>query len=122
MNIATFDPAALIAAILCIVAAMVAITNIIVEVLKKLWGPTCPSTLLAFVVALALAIVALIVYCSYTATMLLWYYIVGAVLLGFFTAYAAMFGFDKLKQVLEEIGQRQTKDNTAVKGRHEADE
>lgn len=101
--IANIDLAAVSAAILAIVAAMVAVTNIIVEVIKKLWGDGCPATLLAFVVAMLSALVALLVYCSYTGTALLWYYIVAALLVGFFVAYAAMFGFDKLKQALNEL-------------------
>lgn len=97
------DIAAVMAEILAVVAAMVAVTNIIVEVIKKLWGDSCPATLLAFVVAMLSALVALLVYCSYTGTALLWYYIVAALLVGFFVAYAAMFGFDKLKQALNEL-------------------
>lgn len=104
MNIINnIDLAAMTAAILAVVAAMVVVTNIVVEVVKKLWGDGCPATLMAFIVAMLLALVSLLVYCSYTGTALLWYYIVGALLLGFFVAYAAMFGFDKLKQALNEL-------------------
>ncbi len=97
------DFAAVTAAILAIVAAMVAVTNIVVEVIKKLWGAGCPATLLAFIVAMLSALVALLVYCSVTGLAVLWYYIVGALLVGFCVAYAAMFGFDKLKQALNEL-------------------
>lgn len=97
------DIAAVMAEILAVVAAMVAATNIIVEVIKKLWGDGCPATPLAFVAAMLVALVGLLVYCSTTGAALLWYYIAGALLLGFFVAYAAMFGFDKLKQALNEL-------------------
>lgn len=97
------DIAAVMAEILAVVAAMVAVTNIIVEVIKKLWGDGCPATPLAFVVAMLVALVGLLVYCSTTGAAVLWYYIVCALLLGFFVAYAAMFGFDKLKQALNEL-------------------
>lgn len=104
MNIiSSIDTAAVLAAILAIVGAMVVVTNIVVEVIKKLWGDGCPATLLAFVVAMLVALVGLLVYCSYTGTAVLWYYIVGALLLGFLVAYAAMFGFDKLKQAMSEL-------------------
>ena len=32
-----------------------------------------------------------------------WYMVAGAVTLGLFVAYAAMFGFDKLREALEQI-------------------
>ena len=32
-----------------------------------------------------------------------WYMVVAAIILGVFVAYAAVFGFDKLKQTLEQI-------------------
>lgn len=104
MNIINnIDFATVTAAILAIVAAMVVVTNIVVEVIKKLWGNGCPATLLAFIVAMLVALVSLLVYCSHTGTVILWYYIAGALLLGFFVAYAAMFGFDKLKQAFNEL-------------------
>ena len=32
-----------------------------------------------------------------------WYMVVAAVVMGVFVAYAAMFGFDKLRQTLEQL-------------------
>ena len=32
-----------------------------------------------------------------------WYMVVGAIVLGFFVCFAAMYGFDKLKQTMEQI-------------------
>jgi len=32
-----------------------------------------------------------------------WYMVVGAIILGVFVAYAAMFGFDKFRQTIEQI-------------------
>ena len=36
---------------------------------------------------------------------IVWYTVVGAVVLGFFVAYAAMFGFDKLKEAIAQLDQ-----------------
>ena len=33
----------------------------------------------------------------------MWYYAVGAVILGVFVAYAAMFGFDKFKELYDRL-------------------
>jgi hypothetical protein len=43
-------------------------------------------------------------YCQTNAVTIMWYGVVGAIVLGFLVAYAAMFGFDKLKETLESIG------------------
>ena len=36
-----------------------------------------------------------------------WYLVVAAIVVGFLTAYAAMFGYDKLREVLEGIGTKE---------------
>ena len=41
--------------------------------------------------------------CQIMDIVVAWYMIAGAVVLGIFVAYAAMFGFDKLKQTLEQL-------------------
>ena len=43
--------------------------------------------------------------CAVLEITVMWYYAVGAVVLGFFVAYAAMFGFDKFKQAFEKMKQ-----------------
>lgn len=40
------------------------------------------------------------------AITVVWYMVVAAVVLGFLVAYAAMFGFDKLKEALTELGKQ----------------
>ena len=41
--------------------------------------------------------------CSASAYAVMWYYVAAAVVVGFAVAYAAMFGFDKLKEALGQI-------------------
>ena len=64
--------------ILTIVGILVVLTNIVVQVLKK--------------VTWSIAVV--------------WYMVVAAIVLGFLVSYAAMFGFDKLKEALTQIGKQ----------------
>jgi hypothetical protein len=68
--------------------------NLIVEVVKRLI-PKVPTDLVVFVVAIALTVLALFIYSSIMEITVMWYYGVGAVILGIFVAYAAMFGWDK---------------------------
>ena len=89
--------------ILSIVGVLVIITNIVVQVLKKLtWDK------LAVLIAMALTLAAFFAYCEIKGVAIVWYTVVGAVVLGFFVAYAAMFGFDKLKEAIAQLDQKKT--------------
>jgi len=89
--------------ILSIVGILVVVTNIIVQVLKKLTWDRLPTNILAVLVAMALTLVAFFAYCQIRGVAILWYMIAAAVVLGFMVAYAAMFGFDKLKEAIMQM-------------------
>lgn len=93
-------------AVLAVVAVLTIMTTLIVEVIKGLF-PKVPTNFVAVLVSLALTIVAMAVTCALLQVPVVWYYIVGAVVLGFFVAYAAMFGFDKFKEAIERINKYQ---------------
>jgi len=95
-------PAA-ISIILPVVLVLMVVTNIIVEVLKKLTWEKLPTNLLAFAVAMAVTLLAFLAACQIMGVAVAWYMVVGAVILGIFVAYAAMFGFDKLRQTIEQL-------------------
>lgn len=78
-------------------------TNIIVQVLKTLLPASLPTSLLALLVAMAVTLTAFAAYCAVAAVQPAWYMTAGAVGLGLFVAYGAMFGFDKLKEALERF-------------------
>ena len=88
------------ATLLTVIAVLVALTNIVVEVLKKLTWNKIPTDLLAIIVAVALTMLAFFAWASYAGITNLWYYIAAAIVVGLMVAYAAMFGFDKLKEIL----------------------
>lgn len=88
------------AMLLTAIALLVALTNIVVEVLKKLTWNKIPTDLLAILVAVVLTMLAFFAWASYAELTVLWYYIAAAVVAGLMVAYAAMFGFDKLKDIL----------------------
>lgn len=80
-----------------ILAAMFVLTTavqLIVEVVKRL-VPKIPTDLVVFVISIALTVLALYIGAEIMQISVMWYYAVGAVVLGIFVAYAAMFGFDK---------------------------
>ena len=92
-----------IAALLAVIAILVALTNIVVEVLKKITWNKLPTDILAVAVAMILTLLAFFAWASYAGVQILWYYIGAAVLVGIMVAYAAMFGFDKLKGILTRL-------------------
>ena len=92
-------PAEYLPQILAIVGALVGVVNIITEVLKKLTN--IQPNWIAVVVAMALTMGTYFAWSSYKTLPVYWYTVAAAVVVGFMVAYAAMFGFDKLKQALE---------------------
>lgn len=86
--------------IITIVGVLVALTNVIVEVAKKATWDKLPTNILALIVAVALTLAAGFAYCQIKAVPITWYIVVAFVVVGFMVAYAAMFGFDKLKEIM----------------------
>ena len=89
--------------LLVIIGVLVALTNIIVEVLKKFTYDKIPTNILAVVVAIVLTLVAFFALMSYAALLVKWYHVAAAVVVAFMVAYSAMFGYDKLKEALVKI-------------------
>lgn len=88
-------------AIITIIGVLVALTNVVVQVLKTATWKKMPTNLLALIVALVLTIGVGIAYCQINGVPLTWYLIAALIVAGFMVAYAAMFGFDKLKEIMD---------------------
>jgi len=82
--------AEIISTLLMIVGGVTILTNIIVQVVKSITWDKIPTNLVALFVAEALTLA--VTWC------------VGgpAIVVGLMSAYAAMFGFDKFKEVIQE--------------------
>jgi len=89
--------------ILSAVLVLMVITNITVEVLKKLTWGKLPTNLLAFAVAMIVTLLVFLAVCQIMGIAVVWYMVAGAIILGVFVAYAAMFGFDKFRQTIEQL-------------------
>lgn len=85
-----------------VLMALTIITNIVVQVLKSITYDKIPTNLLAFVVAAIVTAAALFIYVSIQGIAVTAWMIVAAVGVAFAVAFAAMFGFDKLKEMLEQ--------------------
>lgn len=86
--------------IITIVGILVALTNVIVEVAKKATWDKLPTNILALIVGEALTIGAGIAYFQIKAIPIAWYMVAALIVGGFMVAYAAMFGFDKLREIM----------------------
>ena len=84
--------------LLAIMFLLVTTVQLMVEVAKRLL-PKIPTDLVVFVLSIALTVLALLIYTSVMEITVMWYYAVGAVVLGVFVAYAAMFGWDKFTTI-----------------------
>lgn len=68
-----------------------------------------PTNILAVIVSMVLTLVAFFAYCQICSIAIEWYMVVAAVVVGFLTSYAAMFGFDKLKESITQMKQLNSK-------------
>ena len=88
--------------LLAVMAVLVFATSIIVEVVKNLF-PKVPTNFVAAAVAVIVTVLAMLILCAVLEITVMWYYAVGAVVLGLFVSYAAMFGFDKFKAAWDKL-------------------
>ena len=95
---------AYISTLLIVVAVATVLVNIIVEVLKKVTWDLIPTNLLAFIVAETITLLAFFAIYQVRGIPVVWYMVAAAVVLGLIVAYAAMFGFDKLRELIEQLG------------------
>ena len=89
-----------IATLMIFVGFATVLTNIIVQVVKKATWDKVPTNLVAMLVAVLLTMAAFFAYAQVQSIKITWYLIVAALVVGFMVAYAAMFGYDKLKEIL----------------------
>lgn len=88
------------ALIVTLIGILVALTNVITEVVKKLTWDKMPTNVLAVSVGELLTLTSGLAYFQVNGIEVVWYYVVALVVIGFMVAYAAMFGFDKLKEIM----------------------
>ena len=94
--------------ILAIMFALTTAVQMVVEVVKRLL-PKVPTDLVVFIISIVFTVLALYVYASVMAITVMWYYAVGAVVLGIGVAYAAMFGWDKFTALWSRLKELMSK-------------
>lgn len=95
---------AIVSQLMAIIGALVALTNITVQVIKQVIpNGKFPTNFIAVVVALVFTVLAYFVWAGWSGTPIIWYHVVAAVVVGILVAYAAMFGYDKLCEALAKM-------------------
>lgn len=90
--------------LLSIIGAITIVTNILVQVLKKVTWDKLPTNFVVLIVSEVLTLSCGVAYGQIKEISITWYMVAAAVVIGFMVAYAAMFGFDKLKESLAGLG------------------
>ena len=99
--IATYLPMAIL-----IVGILAFVVSVIVEVTKNLPGlKGIPTDLEVIVLAIVLTMLAFFAYMSYMQLVITWYFVVGAIIAGFFVAFIAMYGWSKLTELYSRFKQ-----------------
>lgn len=86
------------------IGAIAFIVSVITQVLKGVRPlDKLPTDILVFVLSIGLTLVAFYAYASHIELEILWYYVVGAVITGFITAFVSMYGWSKLKELWDRF-------------------
>ena len=85
-----------------IVFGLMILVNIFTEVLKKVLWNKIPTNLRVFILSIVITITAMFIYLEIVGTVFVWWMIPIAIMIAFFVAYSAMFGFDKWKQMFDQ--------------------
>lgn len=96
------DATTLVTTFLSIALGLTILTNIIVQVIKGITYDKIPTNLLAFIVSFIVTGCAFYIWISVEHVQIAGWMVVGAVGLAFAVALAAMFGFDKLKELISQ--------------------
>ena len=88
--------------VMALILGLVTAVTMAVEVLKRLI-PKVPTDLVVFIISIAFTVLALFIGAEILGITVMWYYAVGAVVLGIAVAYAAMFGWEKFTALFTRI-------------------
>ena len=88
--------------LMAVILGLVTAVTMAVEVLKRLL-PKIPTDLVVFIISIAFTVLTLFIGAEILEITVMWYYAVGAVVLGIAVAYAAMFGWEKFTALFTRL-------------------
>lgn len=82
------------------IGALAFIVSVITEVIKGIGVmKKVPTDIVVIILSMVLTVVAFFAYAQYTALVVAWYWVVAALICGFFVAFIAMYGWSKLNEL-----------------------
>lgn len=85
-------------------AILVLIVNMCTEIFKKcVKNREIPTKLFILAISIVLTVITAIAVCQIYAIPIVWYLVVGAIIIGIIVAYCAIFGYDNLYSELMEL-------------------
>lgn len=88
------------AVVLTIIGILATFVTIVTE-FTKTWGflDRIPTSLQVLVVSMLVSVLSVVIYVQMQKAEMIWYYIVGAIVLGWIVAYVSMYGWEKLTEM-----------------------
>lgn len=82
------------------IGALAFVVSVITEVIKGIGVmKKVPTDIVVIVLSMVLTVVAFFAYTQYAALVVVWYWAVAAIICGFFVAFIAMYGWDKINEL-----------------------
>ena len=82
------------------IGALAFVVSVITEVIKGIGVmKKIPTDIVVIVLSVVLTVVAFFAYAQYAALVFVWYWVVAALICGFFVAFIAMYGWSKLNEL-----------------------
>ena len=82
------------------IGALAFVVSVITEVIKDIGVfKKIPTDIVVIVLSMVLTVVSFFAYAQYTALVVAWYLVVAAIICGFFVAFIAMYGWDKINEL-----------------------
>lgn len=82
------------------IGALAFVVSVITEVIKGIGVmKKVPTDIVVIILSMVLTVVALFAYAQYAALVVAWYWVVAALICGFFVAFIAMYGWSKLNEL-----------------------
>lgn len=88
------------AVVLTIIGILATFVTIVTE-FTKTWGflDRIPTSLQVLAVSMLVSVLSVVIYVQMQKAEMVWYYIVGAIVLGWIVAYVSMYGWEKLTEM-----------------------
>lgn len=89
---------------LTVISLLAFIVSVITQVTKEIYLlANIPTSLQVIILSITLTPALYIAYSQYTYMQIHWYMIMASIIAGFFVAFVAMFGWDKLSEIYNRV-------------------